>query len=410
MRSPLPFLMATLALDAMGIGMVYPVMPDLLEEVGRADVADAALWGGALATTYAVMQFLFAPVLGALSDRWGRRPVLLGSLAVMAVDHAVTALAGSMGVLLLLRVVAGVTAATHATCNAALADATLPEGRARGFGLLGAAFMGGFILGPVIGGALGEWGPRAPFWAAAALAAANLAFGWWSFPETLAGAARRRFDWGRASPLGAFRSVGRLRGVAPLLVVLFLSDLAYISYVATWAFWGKAAFGWTPWLTGVSLAAFGAGAVVAQGWGTGLYLRRFGERGAILWSIVFTLVFLVVYAALPPNPWGSLLAILLCPVSALGEVLLPVLQGRISRLSPEDAQGEALGVVASTRSAAQIAGPMLMTGTFAWGASVPGGPLYGAPYLLGALLMAVALLVFQRSVAPEPLAPRGTAG
>jgi DHA1 family tetracycline resistance protein-like MFS transporter len=384
MRSPLPFLMITLVLDAMGIGMVYPVMPALLEDLGHAGVADAALWGGVLATVYAVMQFLCAPVLGALSDRFGRRPVLLGSLAVMAVDHAVTALAGSMAVLLVLRVVAGVTAATHATCNAALADVTPPERRAQAFGLLGAAFMGGFILGPVIGGALGEWGPRAPFWAAAALAAANLAFGWWAFPETAARGARRSFEWRRANPLGAFRSVGRMRGVGPLLAVLFLADLAYISYVATWAFWGKAAFGWTPWLTGVSLAAFGVGAVVAQGWGTPLYVRWFGERGAILWSIVFTLAFLLIYAALPPNGWGSLLAIALCPLSALGEVLLPTLQGRISRLSPEDAQGEALGVVASTRSAAQILGPLVMTATFAWGASVPGGYFYGAAYLLGA--------------------------
>ena len=211
MRSPLPFLMVTLVLDAMGIGMVYPVMPELLADIGHEDIADAALWGGVLATVYAVMQFLCAPVLGALSDRYGRRPVLLGSLAVMAVDHAVTALAGSMAVLVALRIIAGVTAATHATCNAALADVTPPERRAQAFGLLGAAFMGGFILGPVIGGALGEWGPRAPFWAAAGLAAANFAFGWWAFPETAAKGVRRPFEWARANPLGAFRSVGRLQ-------------------------------------------------------------------------------------------------------------------------------------------------------------------------------------------------------
>lgn len=402
MRSPLPFLLATLFLDAVGIGIVYPVMPDLIEQIEHATVGGAALWGGVLATAYAIMQFLCAPVLGALSDRFGRRPVLLASLAVMAVDYVGSALAQSMGVLLLLRVLAGVTAATHATCNAAMADITPPEKRAQTFGLLGAAFMGGFILGPVIGGLLGEIGPRAPFWAAAILAAANFAFGWWALPETVTDRTRRPLDWGRANPLGAFRSVGRLRGVAPLLATLALAELAFISYVAVWAYWGKAAFGWSPLETGISLAAFGLGAIWAQAHGIRIYLRLFGERGTILFSILFSLIFFLLFAALPPTEWGGWLAILLCPLSALGEVLLPALQGRISRLAPENAQGEALGVVASTRSAAQVAGPLLMTAVFAWGASVPGGWLYGAPYILGALLMGLCYLLFRHAIAPEP--------
>lgn len=405
MRSPLPFILATLFLDAMGTGIVYPVMPDLLAAVGRASLADAALWGGALATAYAAMQFLCAPVIGALSDRYGRRPVLLVSLAVMAADHVGSALAQSMGVLLALRLLAGVTAATQATCNAAMADVTPPGKRAQTFGLLGAAFMGGFILGPVIGGALGEIGPRAPFWAAAALAAANLAFGWWTLPETVTDATRRPLAAARVNPFGAMRSVGRLTGVAPLLAVLGLMELAFIAYVAVWAFWGKAAFGWSPWETGLSLAAFGAGAILAQGWGIRLYLRLLGERGTILFAIAFSLVFFVVFALLPPTPWGGWLAILLCPVSALGEVAMPALQGRISRLAPADAQGEVLGVVASVRSAAHMVGPLLMAGVFAWGASVPGGRLLlGAPYLLGALLMGLCFLLFRRSRAPEPAA------
>jgi DHA1 family tetracycline resistance protein-like MFS transporter len=401
MRSPLPFLLATLFLDAVGIGIVYPVMPDLIAQIEGATVGDAALWGGLLATAYAVMQFLCAPVLGALSDRYGRRPVLLASLAVMTVDYVGSALAQSMGVLLLLRIVAGVTAATHATCNAAMADITPPEKRSQTFGLLGAAFMGGFILGPVIGGLLGEIGPRAPFWAAAILAAANFTFGWWALPETVTDRTRRPLDWSRANPLGAFRSVGRLRGVAPLLATLALAEFAFISYVAVWAYWGKAAFGWSPLETGISLAAFGLGAIWAQAYGIRIYLRLFGERGTILFSILFSLVFFLLFAALPPTPLGGWLAILLCPISALGEVLLPALQGRISRLAPDDAQGEALGVVASTRSAAQVAGPILMTGVFAWGASVPGGWLFGAPYILGGVLMGLCYFLFRRATAAE---------
>ena len=402
MRSPLIFIMAVMFLDAVGIGLVYPVMPDLITQVEGGSLGNAALWGGLLATVYALMQFLCAPVIGALSDRFGRRPVLLVALGVMAVDYLGSALAQSMGVLLGLRVLAGITAATHATCNAAIADITPPEARAQSFGLLGAAFMGGFILGPVIGGILGELGPRAPFWAAAALAAASLAVGWFVLPETMTQAARRPLDLSRANPLGAMRSVARLRGVGPLLAILALTELAFLSYGAIWPYWGKAAFGWSPTETGISLAAFGVSAVFVQGWGIRLYLRWFGERGTILYGFIWSFVTFLVFAALPPTEWGGWLAILLCPISALGEVVMPALQGRISRLAPADAQGEALGVVASARSGAQVFGPLLMTSIFAWGASVPGGYLYGAPYYLGGVLIIVCIVLFRRTEAPEP--------
>lgn len=400
MRSPLPFLLATLFLDAVGIGLVYPVMPDLIAQIEGGTIENAALWGGTLSAIYALMQFLFAPVIGALSDRFGRRPVLLVSLGVMALDYLGSALAGSMTLLLGLRLLAGITAATHATCNAAAADATPPDRRAQTFGLLGAAFMGGFILGPVIGGLLGEIGPRAPFWAAAALASANLVLGWFTLPETVTDGTRRTFDPARANPLGALRSVGRLSGVAPLLAIIFLTELAFISYVAVWAFWGKAAFGWSTTETGLSLAAFGLGAIFVQAWGVRLYLKVLGERGTILFSFAYSLVWFVLFAVLPPTEFGGWLAILFCPLSALGEVMWPVLQGRVSRLSPADTQGEALGVVASMRSAAQVVGPLVMTAIFAWGAAFP-TPFYGAPYLLGAALMVLCLVLFRRSAEPE---------
>ncbi|WP_246849202.1 MFS transporter [Rubellimicrobium arenae] len=394
--------MTTLFLDAVGIGLVYPVMPDLIAQVEGGTIGNAALWGGVLATVYAVMQFLCAPVIGAISDRYGRRPVLLISLAVMALDYLGSAFARSMGVLMLLRVVAGIAAATHATCNAAAADVTPPDKRAQTFGLLGAAFMGGFILGPVIGGLLGELGTRAPFLAAAALALANLAFGALTLPETVTDATRRPIELKRANPLGAMRSVSRLTGVGPLLLILFLFDLSYISYVATWSYWGKAAFGWTPWEIGISLAAFGIAAAWAQAQGIRIYMRWFGEWGTIMFGLLFGLVWFVVYALLPPTPWGGWLAILLCPLSSLAEVTVPALQGRISRLVPADSQGEAQGVVASVRSAALVVGPLLMTSVFAWGASVPGGHLYGAPYLLGALLTIPCILLLRRARGPDP--------
>ncbi len=405
MRGPLPFLLATLFIDAMGIGLVYPVMPALIEEVRGVGLGGAAVWGGVLAAAYAAMQFLCAPVLGALSDRFGRRPVLLVSLAVMALDYLVSALAPSIWLLLGLRLLAGVTAATHATCNAAVADATPPERRAQAFGWLGAAFMGGFVLGPVIGGLLGEIGPRAPFWAAAGLAAANLLLGLLAFPETTRPETRRPLTPARANPFGAFRAVRRLPGAGVVLLGLFLTETAFIAYVAVWAYWGMAAFGWSPWETGLSLAAFAAAAILVQAIGVRLYLRLLGERGAILFAYAYSLVWFLAFAALPPSPWGGLLAILLSPVSAFGEVMFPILQGRLSRLAPPDAQGEALGVVASVRSLAQVGAPLLMTAVFAWGASVEGGRLLGAPYLLGAGLMGACLWLFWR----EPAAARASA-
>ncbi|EYD71572.1 Tetracycline efflux protein TetA [Rubellimicrobium mesophilum DSM 19309] len=401
MRSPLPFLLATLFLDAVGIGLVAPVMPDLIAGVEGGDIGDVALWGGLLTTAYALMQFLGAPALGALSDRVGRRPVLLGSLAVMAADYAGSALAGSIWTLLGLRLLAGASAATIATCNAALADVTPPEGRARAFGLLSAAFLLGFVLGPVVSGVLGEIGPRAPFWAAAALAALNMAFGALTLPETVPPGRRRPLSLARANPFGAARAVARLGGAARLLLVILLHDLGIVAYVAVWAYWGKAAFGWSPLLIGVSLAAYGLGGAVVQGWLMPFYLRWFGERGTILWGLVADAAFLLAFALLPPTPLGGLIAILLCPFSALPEATLPAIQGRLSRLAPADAQGEALGVAAAARSLAAVLGPLAMTTAFAWGAE-QAPPFFGVAYLVGAALMLGAVVAFLGDRTPDP--------
>jgi DHA1 family tetracycline resistance protein-like MFS transporter len=403
-RTPLQFILATLFLDAIGIGLIFPVMPDLIADVRGGTLGSAALWGGVLSASYAAMQFLCAPVLGVLSDRFGRRPVLLVSLAVMTLDYLASAVAQSIWLLLALRLLAGVTAATHATCNAAMADVTPPERRSQTFGYLSAAFLAGFMLGPVLGGLLGEIGPRMPFWVAAGLAFANLLFGALALPETLPKGTRRPLTLARANPFGAMRAVGRYAGAVPLLAVLLLTDLAFIAYGAIWAFWGKAAFGWSPIETGISLAAFSLAAIFVQAWGLGFYLRWLGERGTIIGGLLFSAVFFVAFALLPPTPFGGLLAILLCPVSALGEVAVPALQGRISRLAPPDAQGEVQGVVASARSAAAVVGPLAMTAVFAWGAGIEGARLLGAPYLLAALLLLGAFAVFRRAPEPGPAA------
>ncbi len=387
-RLALTFIIATVALDAIGIGLIFPVMPDLIEQVTGGTLSDAALWGGVLATSFAVMQFLFGPFVGALSDRFGRRPVLLVSLAAMAVDYLVMALAHTIWLLLIARVIGGITSATHATAAAFVADITPPAERARRFGLIGAAFGVGFVLGPAIGGLLAGIDTRAPFWAAAALALANLGFGALVLPESLRPALRRRFDLRRANPLGALLSVTRMKALRRPLLTLFLMSVALNVYPAVWAYYGQARFGWSPAMIGLSLAVYGIALAAAQALLVGPMIRRLGEHRAALWGMwvdVGTLTGLGVVTS-------GLVALILTPITALAGVVGPALQAICSRETPEDAQGELQGVIASLNAIATILSPLVMTATF-FAFTRPGAPVFapGAPFLLAAALMVVAV-------------------
>jgi MFS transporter, DHA1 family, tetracycline resistance protein len=395
-RLALTFILATVTLDAIGIGLIFPVMPDLIEEVTGRPLAEAALWGGVLATSFAVMQFLFGPVIGALSDRFGRRPVLLLSLAVMAADYLVMALAGSIWLLLAARLVAGITAATFSTAGAFIADITPPDQRGRRFGLIGAGFGVGFVLGPLIGGLLAAIDPRAPFYAAAGLALANLAFGFLVLPETVTPATRRPFSLARANPLGALRAVIRLPGLRRILATFLLLGIAMNVYPAIWAYFGQARFGWDSTMVGVSLAVYGISFALGQALLVGPLIRRFGEHRAAhmgMWINVATLTCL----GLVTSP---ALALMITPVTALGGVVTPALQSIASRATPADAQGELQGVFASLNAIAMITSPLIMTATFSHFSAADAlvfAP--GAPFLLAALLMlaCIALHVFPRS-------------
>lgn len=380
------FVLITLLLDAMGIGLILPVMPDLLRQVTGEDLSRAALWGGVLTTVFAVMQFLCGPALGGLSDRFGRRPVLLVSLAIMAADYVVMALAGSIGLLLAARVVGGITAASHATAAACIADLSAPEKKAANFGLIGAAFGGGFILGPVIGGVLAEYGTRAPFWAAAALAGANLVFGWLVLPETLKPENRRPFQLARANPFGALRAVGRLPGLKPPLLVYALYEFAQVAYPAVWAYFGAARFGWSPGTIGASLAIFGISFAVMQGGLIRWILPRLGDWGTVAFGIVANLCIFLTLAFIEDGR----LALVLTPLTALGACVVPPLQAMMSRATPPDAQGELQGLLQSLRSLAMVAGPVTFTAIF-FAFTAPGGDpfLPGAPFLVSAAIMAV---------------------
>ncbi|MGR3312447.1 TCR/Tet family MFS transporter [Roseovarius indicus] len=390
-RLPTIFILMTVMIDAMGIGLILPVMPALILEVEGGSLARAALWGGVLSTAFAVMQFLFGPVMGNLSDRFGRRPVLLISLFVMAIDYVVMALAGSIWLLLLGRIVGGITGATHSTASAFMADISPPEKRGAGFGMVSAAFGLGFVLGPVIGGVLGDLGTRAPFHAAAALAFANFLFGLVILPETVTPDKRRPFIWRRANPFGAVRQIRALPGMGRLLTVLLLYQLATHVYPAIWAYFTQARFGWDPRMIGLSLAVFGISMAVVQGGVIRLALSRLGELRTVVLGFGFSILAFPVLAFINNGP----LALILTPVAAMAAMAVPALQAMMSQQTPDDAQGELQGILTSVNALAMILSPLLMTGVFA-AATMPGGAIYlpGAPFLAALLLTLSALVLF----------------
>lgn len=403
-RRAFTFILITLTLDAMGIGLILPVMPDLIAEVGGTGIAGAAVWGGILSTTFAVMQFIFGPIVGSLSDHFGRRPVLLVSLAVMCVDYLVMAVAGTIWLLFLTRIIGGITAATQSTATAYIADISPPEKKAANFGLVGAAFGVGFVLGPVIGGLLGELGTRAPFFAAAALAGANALFGFLVLPETVKRKAGVAFRPSRANPVTAFRKVAELPGVARFLLVAFLYECAFIVYPAVWAYFGKEAFGWSPGMVGLSLALFGIAVAVVQAGLIRIVLRILGERGTILYGLCFNFVALAVMGFVRDGT----VALWLTPLTALGAVVTPALQAQMSKAAPDDRQGVLQGVVSSTRSMAYIVAPLAMTQIFWVFTAGEGAGFPGAPFLLSAGLMVLCLGVFLTTVAtPHKTADTG---
>ena len=390
-RLPTIFILITVMIDSMGIGLILPVMPSLLLEVGGGSLANAALWGGVLTTSFAVMQFLCGPTIGNLSDRFGRRPILLLSLFVMALDYVVMAVASSIWLLLIARIIGGITAATHSTALAYMADTSTRENRASGFGLVSAAFGLGFVLGPIIGGILGDMGTRAPFYAAAILAGANYVFGLLILPETVTDTIRRPFSWARANPFGAIKHIRALPGLGALLVVLLLFQMATNVYPVIWAYYTQAQFGWTPAMIGLSLAVFGICMAVVQGGLIRIAIARLGDFYTVVLGFGFSIVAFPVLTFLQ----SGTLALMLTPVSALAARAGPALQAIMSKRTPENAQGELQGIMTSVSALAMILAPLLMTFVFA-AATKPGGEIYlpGAPFLAALALTLVALVIF----------------
>ncbi|MEO0665429.1 MAG: TCR/Tet family MFS transporter [Pseudomonadota bacterium] len=389
-RLALTFIIITLTIDAMGIGLILPVLPALIREITGADLGQAAIWGGIMTTIFAAMQFLFGPVVGSLSDRYGRRPILLGSLAIVAVDFVIMGMAHAMWLLLLTRIIGGIATSTQSTAAAFIADISPPEQKAANFGLIGAAFGIGFVLGPIIGGLLGELGPRMPFFAAAGLAALNLIFGYFVLPETVDDRIRRPFELSRANPFGALKSVGKLEGVQRLLIIAFIYEFAFIVYPTVWAYFTQERFGWSEGMVGLSLGCFGISMAFVQGVLIRVIMPRFGERATIVYGCIFNVVIFSVLGFMT-NGW---VVLALTPVTALGAVVTPAIQGLMSRKAADNQQGELQGVLTSAKALALILSPLVMTQLFFVFTREGGAYVPGAPFLLASALVFCALIVF----------------
>ncbi|KQI72415.1 MFS transporter [Loktanella sp. 5RATIMAR09] len=402
-RLAVTFIFISVMLDSMGIGLIMPVMPDLIQEVEGQGIGGAAVWGGILATIFAAMQFLFGPTLGSLSDRYGRRPILIISLVIMAFNYVLMALAFTIWLLIVARVIGGITAATQSTSAAYMADISAPEEKAANFGLIGAAFGVGFVLGPLMGGALAEFGTRAPFWAAAFLAMSNAIFGYYVLPESVTDRIRRPFEWRRANPLGAFRNIGGLPGVKRLLLISFVYTIAFFVYPGVWAYFGAERFGWGPGMIGLSLGIFGIGIAVVQGLLIRPILERIGERKAVILGLSVDVLAFVALGFVT-HGW---VALALTPLTALGSIAGPALQGIMSRTAADNQQGELQGTVSSINAIATIVAPLMVTQTF-WFFTDGHGPVYapGAPFILSAILTIGCIVVFVQT--PRPKRARGT--
>lgn len=403
-RNAFFFIFITVLINMIGFGIIMPVMPTLIMDVTGEDLAHAAQWGGILSLAYALMQFFFSPIMGALSDRFGRRPVILGSLTAYSVDFLLMALAPTIGFLLVARLLAGAFSATFSTANAYIADISSPEKRAANFGMMGAAFGLGFIVGPAIGGILGDhFGPRAPFYAVASLGALNLVYGWLFLPETLTKENRRRFDWARANALGNFIHFRQYPVLLPIAGCIFLYQLGHWAMPSVWAYFAEERFAWTPADIGYSLMAVGLAAALVQGGVTRIIIPKIGEPAAALAGLAIAAF---AYAAYGLSTEGWMIYAII-PIGAFAGLTLPALQGIMSRTAPANAQGELQGAIASIAGLSMIIGPYMMTQLFAAfvkpGAPFSvgdvvilpeGAPFYlpGAPFLLASILTLLAIV------------------
>jgi DHA1 family tetracycline resistance protein-like MFS transporter len=399
-QAALGFIFTAVVLDVLALGITAPVLPSLIKQLINGDAALAARYVGWFAAIWAVIQFVASPIIGALSDRFGRRPVLLASMFGQAADYAVMALAPTVGWLLIGRIFSGITSSSFSTANAYIADITPPEQRAGRFGVLSAAFGIGFIAGPVIGGLLGQLDPRAPFWGAGAVCLLNGLYGLFLVPESLKPEHRAKFSVKLANPVGSFDLYASRPGMLALACIYFLYYLAHQVLQSTWVPYASYRYQWSPWIMGVSLMVVGAGSIAVQAGLVKPFVARFGERGALAAGLFAGALGFALFG-LAPQGWIFLASI---PVFSCMGLVGPGIQGLMSRQVGPTEQGRLGGANTGVMAIASMIGPIFFTEIFArsigrWSAWAPVGLAF---YAAGALLACALVLALaaQRRAAP----------
>jgi MFS transporter, DHA1 family, tetracycline resistance protein len=382
----LGFIFVTLLIDVIGFGIIIPVVPDLIIELIHGNLSQASTYGGWLMFAYAAMQFFFAPVLGNLSDRYGRRPVLLFSLFGFGVDYLFTAYAPTIWWLFLGRIVAGITGASMTTAMAYIADVTPPEKRAQNFGLVGAAFGLGFIIGPVIGGLLGDFGSRVPFLVAAGLSFMNWLYGFFILPESLPKENRRPFEWKRANPIGSLLQIKKYPALTGLIGSFVLIYIAAHAVQSTWTYYNMEKFGWHKKEVGISLGILGGMVAFVQGVLIKKTIPRLGQAKSVYTGLIIYSFGMLLYGLATEGWMMYAITVVYC----LGGIAGPALQGIISSQVPANEQGELQGGLTSLISVTTIVGPPMMTGLFSWFTSKSAPVRFpGAPFIVGAVLLMI---------------------
>lgn len=393
-KASIAFVFLVVLIDMIGFGIIMPVLPQLIVEITGDNMSNAAIHAGWLAFAYAIMQFFFGPIIGNLSDRFGRRPVLLGALGGYAVAYALMGFAPSLFWLFVARIVAGIMGASFSTAYAYVADVSPPDQRSQNFGLIGAAFGLGFIIGPALGGILGEYGIRLPFFAAAILASINLLFGFFMLKESLSKEKRRPFEFKRANAFVALQGLsGQNMVVLWYAAALLIWMIGHIVYPIVFAFYAIEAFGWSMLTVGLALALVGVGAALVQGVLIRYLIPKIGERKSVIIGALGMAISTTFYViAGPEQGWLIFVAL---PIGALQGLFQPSINGLMSRAVSDETQGELQGAVASLQSIGSIVGPPMFTAVFAF-FTVASAPIYlpGAPFGLAGIIALVALAVF----------------
>jgi DHA1 family tetracycline resistance protein-like MFS transporter len=394
----LGFIFVTVLIDVIGFGIIIPVLPKLIQDLTGGDMSEASRYGGWLMFTYAFMQFLFAPILGNLSDRYGRRSIILISLFGFGLDYLLLAWAPTITWLFIARILSGITGASITTASAYIADISTPEKRAQNFGMIGAAFGLGFIIGPFIGGVLGQYGDRIPFLFAAGLTLVNWLYGMFILPESLPADKRRKFEWSKANPVGSLLHLKKYPAVAGLIISLTLIYIGAHAVQSTWSYYTMEKFKWNSAMVGYSLAFVGLMIAIVQGGLIRLVIPKLGQSKSLFTGLVMYTIGMVCFAF----AGSTAFMFASCFVYCLGGIAGPALQGIISSHVPANEQGELQGALTSLMSATSIVGPPLMTNLFSF-FSQTGGQVYfpGAPFIAGAIFFLISTIITFKSLQAE---------